>query len=710
MRAGERGEVLGINLKLTFPGANPDVRIEPLEPLTTTVSYFLGNDRAQWHAAVPVYRGVRYVDLYPGVDLVLGEPRSFWRLEAGSGAAMGQVRIQVEGVPILDLDGAALRLDVEGEARSFILPQANFPYQATGVSGQGAALTLEVIANLSKPQARSPDDRPQDLVYGTYLGAGNGDNASAIAVDVVGRATVAGSTWSAHFPTTVGAFDPSQNGSSDAFVARLSAGGDVLIYGTFLGGSAYDTGNALAVDSTGRATVTGWTQSSNFPATPGAFDTSFNGGTCSNYECADGFAVQLNADGSALVYSTFLGGSDQDMGTDIAADDAGRATVVGYTQSSDFPTTPNAFDTTLGGGDAFVTRLNADGSALEYGTFLGSADGDRASAVAVDDAGRATVVGETSGNFPTTPGAFDTTFNWDGNWICGGSPCPDAFVTRLAADGSALDYSTFLGAPAVDVANAVALNELGQAFVAGYSSRGGFPTTPGAFQTSCGFGWGDCGFVVRLNFDGSALVYSTFLDGYGFDTAYAIAVDDANRATVAGLTQSSDFPITPGAFDASHNGYNDAFVTRLNADGSALAYSTFFGGSERDAARAIAIDDSGRATLAGETYSSNMPTTPGALGPSYSGNVDAFVARLRLDDVVAPTPLPTSTPTYCERQHQRQLEPLRRRPPRPGRRRRRGRRRPPRPLRQARHQPPPPAQLPRAHPRHRRCCGTATCR
>ena len=175
------------------------------------------------------------------------------------------------------------------------------------------------------------------------------------------------------------------------------------------------------------------------------------------------------------------------------------------------------------------------------------------------------------------------------------------------------------------------------------TSSARFPTTAGAFDPDQN-GSSDA-FVARLSAGGDGPIYGTFLGGSAYDTGNALAVDSTGRATVAGLTQSSDFPITPGAFDASHNGFNDAFVTRLNADGSALAYSTFFGGNERDAARAIAIDDSGRATLAAETYSSNMPTTPGALGPSYSGNMDAFVARLRLDDDVAPTPLPTSTPT-----------------------------------------------------------------
>ena len=271
----------GVALKLTFPGSNPDVRLEPINPLTTTVSYFLGNDPTQWQPDVPVYTGVRYVDLYPGVNLVLGGSDGAWQLEAAPDAAVDQVRLLVEGALIEDLDGTELHLARDDERLSVALPRASFTYQVEGVSTQGETLALEFRSYRETcRQPIAPDDNPQDLVFGTFLGSDERDLAYALAVDETGQSTVAGYTQSSAFPTTPGAFDPSFNGALgfyDAFVARLSADGSTLVYGTFLGGSSNEIAYGIAVDNSGEATVTGFAYSSDFPTTPGAFDRSHNG-------------------------------------------------------------------------------------------------------------------------------------------------------------------------------------------------------------------------------------------------------------------------------------------------------------------------------------------------------------------------------------------------------------------------------------------------
>ena len=190
---GERGEVRGLNLKLTFPGSSPHVQIQPLNPLTTTVSYFHGNDPAQWRPAVPVYGAVRYVDLYPGVDLVLDGQDTFWRLEAAPGAETASVRLQVEGAETLAIDGATLRLAAQDEPFEIALPQAPFAYQANGVSPQGEALDLNVRPFVDPPRLPAvPDDDTADQVYSTFLGGGSEDVISAIAVDTTDQATVVG--------------------------------------------------------------------------------------------------------------------------------------------------------------------------------------------------------------------------------------------------------------------------------------------------------------------------------------------------------------------------------------------------------------------------------------------------------------------------------------------------------------------------------------
>ena len=264
-----------------------------------------------------------------------------------------------------------------------------------------------------------------------------------------------------------------------------------------------------------------------------------------------------------LLYSTFLGGSGYDGGGDIALDAGGAVYVTGSTWSSNFPTTPGAFDPSFNGGydDAFVTKLNTAGSGLVYSTFLGGSnyDFERGYAIAVDGTGMAYVTGRTgSSDFPTTPGAFDPSYNGYG----------DAFVTKLLPDGSGLAYSTFLGgSSATDWGDSIVVDEAGTAYITGPAGSSDFPTTPGAFDPTCSCNpvnhIGDA-FVTKLNADGSGLVYSTFLGGSGHDYGYTIALDGAGAATVTGQTLSTDFPTTPGAFDPSYNGgYGDAFVTRL---------------------------------------------------------------------------------------------------------------------------------------------------
>ena len=386
------------------------------------------------------------------------------------------------------------------------------------------------------------------LLYSTFLGGSGEEALPLIAVDAAGNAYVTGFTVSADFPTTPGAFDTTFSGvDNDAFVTKLNPTGSGLVYSTFLGGGSTDVVRGIAVDTAGNAYVTGNTDSTDFPTTPGAFSTALNGG-------GDAFVTALNAAGSALVYSTFLGGSGTDDGQGIAVDAAGNAYVMGVTSSADFPTTPGAFSAALNGGvfDAFVTKLNPTGSALVYSSFLGGSDFESGAAIAVDAAGNAYVTGNTDSlNYPTTAGAFQPTF--------GG--VVDAFVTKLNPTGSSLVYSTFLGSGGVDSSIRIALDPVGNAYLTGYTESSDFPTTPGAIQTTFG-GLSDA-FVTKLNPTGTALVYSTFLGGAGGEIAQGIAVDPSGAAYVSGLTTSSDFPAVNALQPAFAGGEIDAFLAKI---------------------------------------------------------------------------------------------------------------------------------------------------
>ena len=337
--------------------------------------------------------------------------------------------------------------------------------------------------------------------------------------------------------------------------------------------------------------------------------------------------TKLNPAGTALVYSTFVGGSDMEFGQSMAIDGSGNAYVTGQTKSSNFPTTGGAFDRTLNipgncprcgidNTDNFVFKLNAAGSALTYSTYLGGTDYDAARGIAVDASGNAYVSGETlSADYPTTAGAFDRTR--------GGQY--DMFVTKLNTTGSALVYSTFLGGAAVDNGGRVTVDSGGNAYVLGFTSSTDFPTTAGAFDTTANGAFD--GTLTKLNAAGSALVYSTYFGGNDFDGGAGLVVDSAGNAYVAGSTPSANFPTTPGAYDTTFNN-GDAFLTKFNAAGSALVFSTFVGGSDYDSFSAVVLDTAGNAWLTGGTSSADFPITAGAPDSTFNGGGDATIVEL----------------------------------------------------------------------------------
>jgi len=568
--AGDEGaERQGVDLRLSFPGANPDPRLEPFNRLETTVSYFVGDDPDRWRSDAPVWGGVRYVDLYPGIDLEVTGEGGRWalRLRVRPGADLSQVRLRVAGAESVDLvEGEGLRLHTA--VGDYALPLLRVQDLPKGTIGRASVQELDSqIFDVTAPFALSApsapgQDNPFQLLYGAYLGGDADDYGGDVAVDGHGAAYVVGRTGSSDFPTTPGAFDVTYNGGSvyggDVFVVKINPDG-TLAYAAFLGGSEGDYGYGIAVDGYGAAYVTGGTDSPDFPVTPGAFDSTWN-------SSGDAFVVKVSPGGDALVYATFLGGSGHERGNGIAVDGNGAAYVTGETLSSNFPTTAGAFDGTYNGGsiyggDAFVVKVASNGSALAYSTFLGGHRDDSGSGIAVDGSGAAYVTGSTlSDNFPTTPGAFDTTYG-------GGYYSGDAFVVKVTPNGGALAYSTFLGGYRDDSGSGIAVDGSGAAYVAGTTASSDFPTTPGSFDPTYNGGYEDPedAFVVKVAPDGSTLLYGAFLGGGdSYDVGRGIAVNDEGAAYVVGYTSSTDFPTTPDAFDTTYNYNSDAFVAKVS--------------------------------------------------------------------------------------------------------------------------------------------------
>ena len=461
---------------------------------------------------------------------------------------------------------------------------------------------------------------PGGLVWLTYFGSAQNEYGHKVGVDAIGNIYV-GAFTTGGLPTTAGAYDTSFNGGSDVWVGKFDRNLTTLIWGTYLGGPGTDSPYGMAVDTNGDVYLSG-KAGGGFPATSGAYDTSHNGGD-------DGFVARIDPTGAFLLYSSYLGGSEIDYSYGgLVLESPGIVYVTGLTYSTDFPTTPGAFDTSFNGdpaagGDAFVSKLSLQGAGaadLVYSTFLGgTAPGDDAGRGIAVQGGYAYVVGETkSSDFPTTPDAFDQTF--------GGGPGADGFLVKIDHLGGGLVYATFLGGTGSDTVWDVAVDGAGLAHVTGSTDSTGFPTTLGAWDRTRS---GTDAFVTKFNAVGSGLAYSTFLGGKSLDSGRGIRIAADGSAFISGYTQSSNFPVTADAYDATYNGGQDAFLTRLSAAGSGLVYSTVLGGSgEETNYGAIAIDANERVHLSGRTQSSNFPTSSGAYDTTYNGGWDGFIAAL----------------------------------------------------------------------------------
>ena len=615
-------------VSLQFAGATPSVEVEGLDPLTGQANFLIG-PQEEWRLGVPLYGGIIYRDLYPGIDMVYGASRRDLKSQfvVAPGADPAQIRLRYAGAgePRIDESGAlVIPLSNLEENASFeknsgsnkngrreLREQAPFLYQERDgrrvpVDGRFSLTggTVGFIVNdydVSLPLVIDPV-----LSYSTLLGGSSSDAATALAVDSTGAAYVAGFTASYDFPTA----SPEQNfnaGGNDAFVSKLNSSGTGLIYSTYLGGRSDDRAYGIVLDASGSAYLTGSTTSTNFPLA-NAFQTKLGG-------AKNAFVAKLNPAGNSLVYSSYLGGSASDIGNGIAVDGSGYAYVVGDTTSLNFPATALQKNN-AGSQDVFVAKISADGSHLIYSTYLGGSSDDHGAAIAVNSSGSAYITGSTwSSNFPVAS-AYQTS-------IGGGQ---DAFVAKFSADGNSLLFSTFLGGSGgslgyPEAGQGIALDGQGNAYVAGTTPSPNFPV----FNPLQSYlqGASDA-FISKLNASG-ALVYSTYLGGTGGDSANAIAVDSSGNAYVVGQTFSSDLPVT-GAFQATYGGDYDAFAARLSPPG-ALVWLSYLGGNSSDTATAVALDPAANIYIAGWTLSANFPVLNGYQSTN-AGNYGAFVAKV----------------------------------------------------------------------------------
>ena len=711
-------------VRIQLRGTEPLSKVFGTDQLPGKSHYLLGSDPAKWRTDVPHYAQVQYEGIYPGVDLVYyGKHHELeYDFVVAPGASPGTISFGFEGIEGLRLDDRGdLVLNTGGDHFRLKKP---FIYQEIGgvrqeIAGHYALREGDLVGfEVEDYDSSLPLVIDPILSYSSYAGGGNYDAGAAIAVGADGSAYVTGATTSVNFPTE----DPLQQGSADenlsgvdAFVMKLDPSGSDVIYSTYVGGSDVDLAMGIAVDSVGNAYVTGSTKSADFPivgavqpaltargtqapsslsrdpsvkdairqragddaknlwqwnyfyeqitgarapdpfqlvpARPGGGQWTVEevrtyrlglddwwdlvtrppgsslGDTLPELGKRSAFVMKLNPSGSRLTYSTYLGGSGDDRATSITVDAERNAYVAGATSSLDFPVR-NAIQETHGGGepfyafDAFVAKLDAMGTAIVYATYLGGDEYDGARGIAVDSDGNAYVSGSTdSPDFPTTAGAFDT----DGPAV---EEDYEAFVVKLNAAGSALMYSTYLGGGSYEWGLNIAVDGEGSAYVTGVTGSADFPLLNAA-QAEPGRDdlLGFDAFATKLDADGSELLYSTYFGGAGMEIGYGIAVDSDGNAYVAGETDSTDFPMV-SAFQEANAGLSDGFVVKLDPTGSTVDYSTYLGGSDYDSVQAVALNGSDQVYVTGLSLSADSPVTFGAFQTSSEGLADALVARI----------------------------------------------------------------------------------
>jgi len=680
--------------RMQWVGANPRAGISGTAGLPGKINYLTGNDPGRWRTGMAMFRQVRVDAIYPDINLVYygNQQRLEYDFTLAPGADPGAIAMRFDGVDKISIDPAGelvlklnggeirqprpviyqriggVRKDITGGYRLLDAQTVAF---AVGAYDHGQALTIDPL-----------------LSYSTYFGGTAGDRAWAVAVDTNGIIYIAGETFSPKFFTngwpsgtsfsTFGAFQTNYNGgkyAGDAFIAKLSVdpadSTDVTAeYLTYLGGNGDNAAYSLAVDPAGNAYVAGYTDATNFPtrnAIPGHATISGVRDPVIKLYPSDAFAAELDASGSNLVYSTYLGGSGADVAYGVAVDSLGHTFVTGFTFSTNFPTTPNAMFRTLQcsntfyfNANAFVTEIASNGSALVYSTYFGGTNYDFGKGIAVDSSNFVYLTGFTaSTNFPVTNAVSQLLVQTKGtgtnqviftnlvngallNGTTNKTDRFDAFVTKFDySSGTNLVpvYSTFLGGTNNDFANHIAVDNSGAAYVIGSTISSNFPSTVAGLYSFVATNTRAADlstnvFLTKItNGPGTSagIAWSALFGGRGVDEGNSVAVGPGGDVFATGSATSTNFPVInlPGLLTRTNSGKGDAFVIAFDSTGTNVLYSTYLGGRDKDFGYGIAVDASNNAYVVGQTLSTNFPSAGGALN-ARNGTNDAFLTKIFL--------------------------------------------------------------------------------
>ena len=603
-------------------------------------NYFIGNNPDKWYTEVPNYKAVYYNNIYPGIDLKFYSAINSLKYDfiVSPGADPSIIQIQYKGIENLFLTPTGdIQIDTNFgsiyEKKPFIFQEINgIKKEIIGqykiIEPEIFGFTIDENYNSEFPLVIDPT-----LVYSTYLGGTDYDIGREIDVDSSGDAYIVGETASNDFPTQ----NPHQGtymGLTDAFVTKLAPPGNSLIFSTYFGGTSHDYGSGIDVDSSGIAYITGTTYSSDFPTANPLYP--------NLHGIQDAFVAKFSSTGT-LMYSTYLGGSGWEWGIDIAVENNGVSYTIGFTDSSDFPVF-NAYDGSWNGNfDFFISKIDPPGGFLMFSTYLGGSNADIGNGIDIDNNGNAFVTGYTwSSNFPVTANAYDGSYN-------GGADICIATLDTITGGSGSLVYGSYIFGQGDDFGYDIAVDNNNIMYVTGETGstiNQFFPVTSNAYQQFLN-GARDA-FFFKLDSSltpANQMLYCSYLGGMtggsGSDSGRSIDLDSNNNAYIAGVTECSDFPLVNSLH--TYKGNNEAFASLFDptAVGAAsLLDSTYIGGTNADEGYGIAVDNNDDTYVTGLTYSTDFPIQ-NPYQAANNGLGDAFVTKFSPTGVNNPPNKPT---------------------------------------------------------------------
>ena len=628
-------DVAEIRYILTDSGSSYMVRIHPvgssdiaptgMNPIGPSTNFLVGNEPDTWITDAGSYSTVEYKDLYPGIDLrfrAMGDQVKY-DFVVHPGGDPSDIRLRVEGHQSISLsdDGDLVLSTPLGD-----IIDRNLVATYGDGKGEEVESTFDIIDSDVYGFAMGPYDMSRSLVldpliYSTLLGGSALDETAGVAVDDDGNSYIVGTTTSTDLPTEPGVLQPLKENDTDVFVAKVDPSGEALLWTTYIGGEGHDEATGVSIDPNGNPVVTGFTNSTDLPTTPGVLRRNYYGG----YQ--DAFVLRLAANGTTLLTSTYVGGTDGERSYDITVGDDGRVYIVGETWSHDFPT-PAGFQKTFLYRACFISVLSEDMAGMEYSTFLSKAGSKEtvATCIAVDGKGLAYVAGYTNDGTLPVRNAQQGGMTWIG-W--------DVFYATFdpgKTSDASLVMLSYWGSYGADYAYGIDVDDEGTYVITGKSVGEDRKGSEGSYQNVSKGGydvfvycyWGDR--YGKYHPKG----FLTYIGGSGDDEATSVGFDRKGNIHLTGTTASQDFPTTDIAWKDRYGGEGDAFYTILNSTGSHLEYSTFLGASNEDAGTDLDLNERINVTVVGTTASNAYPTTEGVFQRTHKGGIDSFVTSFAM--------------------------------------------------------------------------------